>query len=106
MILNEDLACDIEGLWSAVAHLVAEYRKTGRARTVFPDQPVDLALDPIPRGLLRITVSGSDFRRTSVAGEAELLAALVAGGLEFFEKMAELTQEFYVRDIKLLTGQQ
>ncbi|WP_043834544.1 MULTISPECIES: hypothetical protein [unclassified Amycolatopsis] len=106
VILDENLASEIEGLWSAVAHLVAEYRKIGTARSLFPDQSLELALDRVSRGLVRITVSGSDFRRTSVGGEADLLSALVAGGLQFFEKMAELTQSFYAREIQLLEDQQ
>ncbi|MBB1155633.1 MULTISPECIES: hypothetical protein [Amycolatopsis] len=104
-VIDEDLVTDIESLWGSVGNLVDGYRKNGRAESSFPDQPVDIALEPVPRGLLRITVSGKDWKRTSVAGEKELLSALVAGGVEFYEKMTELTARGFGAEMRKLTGE-
>lgn len=103
-VFDEGLISDIPLLWGFVADLVAEYRENGRGRTRFPDQSIEISLEPVPRKLLRITVAGGDLRRTSVAGEEELLSALAAGGVEFFEKMAELTGGNYSTEIRRLTG--
>ncbi|MFG1640770.1 hypothetical protein ACGFMK_10815 [Amycolatopsis sp. NPDC049252] len=103
-LLDEDLYSTIELLWIFVAQLIGDYRRDGRAVTSFPDQSIDISLEPVPRKLLRITVAGKEFRRTSVAGEEELLSAIVTGGLEFFEKMTEVSGRNFSTAIRRLTG--
>ncbi|MEV7093680.1 hypothetical protein AB0M80_12670 [Amycolatopsis sp. NPDC051045] len=90
-LLGRNWASDIEGLWASVAALVAQYRADGRAEVRFPDQSAYLSLEPVPPGLVRITVAGGPYRETAVTGEGKLLSALTAGGAEFAGKLAELT---------------
>ncbi|MGK3200455.1 hypothetical protein [Amycolatopsis sp. MEPSY49] len=62
-----------------------------------------LRLEPIPGGLVRFTRAFDDgTRRSGVAGEEDLLA-LAKGGVEFFEKFADLTGRNFDRDIRKLT---
>ena len=74
------------------------------AETGFPDQPADITLEPVLPGLVRLTVAGGQHRQTAVTGEERLLSALAAGGVEFFEKFAELTGRNFDPDIRKLTG--
>ncbi|UOX87674.1 hypothetical protein MUY14_39140 [Amycolatopsis sp. FBCC-B4732] len=104
VLLDEDLYSSIELLWIFVAQLVADYRQDGRAVMSFPDQSIEISLDPVPGKQLRITVAGGELRRTSVAGEEELLSAITVGGVEFFEKLAELTGRNFSAAIRRLTG--
>ncbi|WP_328612971.1 hypothetical protein OHS18_28330 [Amycolatopsis sp. NBC_00355] len=103
-LLGPSWESDIELLWLSVADLVASYRRDGRAEVSFPDQPADITLEPVPPGLIRITVAGGPYRETAVTGEERLLSALAAGGVEFFEKFAELTGRNFDRGIRKLTG--
>ncbi|MEV4052598.1 hypothetical protein AB0J55_15555 [Amycolatopsis sp. NPDC049688] len=82
---------DIELLWGFVTDLVAGYRRDGRAEVGFPDQPARITLEPVPPGLIRITVAGEPYRETAVTGEEKLLSALEVGAEEFFAKLLELT---------------
>ncbi|WP_103355167.1 hypothetical protein [Amycolatopsis sp. CA-128772] len=90
-LLGPDWVSDIELLWGAVADLVAGYRETGHAKVRFPDQSAHITLEPVPPGLIRITVAGEPYRETAVTGEEKLLSALEVGAAEFFAKLFELT---------------
>ncbi|GHG20074.1 MULTISPECIES: hypothetical protein [Amycolatopsis] len=90
-LLGPNWESDIPGLWGAVADLVAGYRENGRAEVRFPDQSAYLTLEPVPPGLVRITVLAEPYRETAVTGEEKLLSALEAGAEEFFAKLEELT---------------
>jgi hypothetical protein len=99
------LATDVEMMWSGIAGLVVRYREEGRAVASLPDQPGELRLEPVAGGLARLTLAYSDDTSLStVAGEEDLLAALSVGGVEFFEKLGELTGRFYDQEIAELTG--
>jgi hypothetical protein len=98
------LLSDIELLWSSVSDLVARFRADGRATVSLPDQPGDISLEPVGGSLLRVTLAIDDLRWTSVAGEEELLSAITTGGVDFFEKMAELTGRNFSAEIRRLTG--
>ncbi|GLY35913.1 hypothetical protein Amsp01_019370 [Amycolatopsis sp. NBRC 101858] len=102
-LLGPSWESEIEGLWGSVADLVAGYRASGRAEVSFPDQPADITLEPVPPGLIRITVAGGQYRETAVTGEERLLSALTAGGVEFFEKFADLTGRNFVPAVRKLT---
>jgi hypothetical protein len=91
ILLGPNWESEIEGLWGSVADLVAGYRENGHAEVPFPDQPASIALEPVPPGLIRITVAGGPYRDTAVTGEERLLSALEQGAAEFFAKLAELT---------------
>jgi hypothetical protein len=90
-LLGPNWESEIEGLWGSVADLVAGYRANGHAEVPFPDQPASITLEPVPPGLIRITVAGGPYRETAVTGAEKLLSALEAGAAEFFEKLSELT---------------
>ncbi|MFJ1766364.1 hypothetical protein ACIOD2_38960 [Amycolatopsis sp. NPDC088138] len=103
-LLGRNWESDIELLWLSVADLVAGYRGEGRAEVRFPDQPATITLEPVPPGLIRVTVAGGAYRETAVTGEERLLSALAAGGLGFFEKFADLTGRNFDPAIGKLTG--
>lgn len=106
VVLGRDFfVSDIELLWGSMSELVARSRADGRAKVSLPDQPGDILLEPVGRDLLRVTLAIGDLRWTAVAGEEELLSAIAAGGVEFFEKMAELTGRNYSTEIRRLTGE-
>ncbi|SEF29007.1 hypothetical protein SAMN05421837_104479 [Amycolatopsis pretoriensis] len=99
------LDTEVKMMWSHIAGLVAGYREAGKATTDLPDQPGELRLEAIPGGLARLTLAYSeDTSLSNVAGEEDLLAALAMGGVEFFEKLAELTGRFHDREVEQLTG--
>ncbi|WP_372671647.1 hypothetical protein [Amycolatopsis kentuckyensis] len=103
-LLGPTWESDIELLWLSLADLVAQYRDHGHAQGGFPDQPADITLEPVPPELIRITVAGGEYRQTAVTVEEKLLSALAAGGVEFFEKFADLTGRNFDRGIRRLTG--
>jgi hypothetical protein len=105
VVLGRDhFVADIELLWSSMSDLVARCRADGRATVPLPDQPGDILLEPVGRDLLRATLAIGDLRWTSVAGKEELLSAIATGGVEFFEKMADLTGRNFSAETKRLTG--
>jgi hypothetical protein len=99
------LLADIELLWTCLARLVAGYRADGEAREFLPDQPGELRLERVAPGLVRITLDfGEVLIRKAVANEYDLLSALTAAGVEFFEKMSSLSGRGYPGDLRNLTG--
>ncbi|MCR6481304.1 hypothetical protein M8542_00585 [Amycolatopsis sp. OK19-0408] len=104
-IFDETIHVAVEGLWNDLAEVVAQYRAQGHAETRLWEGYGALRLEPIPGGRARFTLAFDDgTSRRGVTGEQELLAALTAGGVAFFEKLGELTGGFHDRAIAKLTG--
>jgi hypothetical protein len=104
-IFDRNFHAHVEWLWRDISDLVAQYRQEGRAESPLREDFGVLRLEPVPGGLVRFTLAfDSGPRRTAVTGEEDLLAALAVGGVEFFEKLGELTGGFYDEDIDKLTG--
>ncbi len=104
-IFDETIHVTVEWLWNDLAEVVAQYREEGRAETRLSEGYGALRLEPVPGALARFTLAFDDATsRRAVTGEEELLAALTAGGVAFFEKLGELTGRFYDQEIQKLTG--
>jgi hypothetical protein len=75
-------------LWAYLANSVSMLRATGAGPFRFPDQPVQVEFERVPKGGVQITVSGDGEVRGAIADESEFLQALRSRGSDFFSKLS------------------
>lgn len=97
-VLGRRLIDDIVMTWSYVGKIVNEYRSGRTAKMTLPEQNVDFALQPLPRGQVLVSCEGGGERRAAAAAEEEVLFALRFAGNEFYDKMEELNGRFWPAD--------
>ncbi|MDP7702273.1 MULTISPECIES: hypothetical protein [unclassified Mycobacterium] len=80
----------IDDLWAYITNMIDDLRKSGRAQTLFPDQPIKLSFERTRNNQVRVTSYVGDVVTTAVAGEAELVSALIIAGIQFFSAMIRI----------------
>ncbi|MEU0466983.1 hypothetical protein ABZ215_23530 [Amycolatopsis sp. NPDC006131] len=83
----------VDQLWAYICTLLARLPAEQRVSTLFPDMPVEFAIERIGGGRVLVSCSGGrEVRRTSV-GEAELVEALSAGARHALGLLSALLPE-------------
>ncbi|MFF1280848.1 hypothetical protein ACFVY4_08745 [Streptomyces sp. NPDC058299] len=92
-VLDQELWDYVDELWSYVSDMVLKLADEDEASTCFPDQPIRLSFRRLGGGLVLVSLTYDDVKRTVSVEERELVDALRRSGTEFFTKMKELLPE-------------
>ncbi|WP_345060934.1 hypothetical protein, partial [Streptomyces rameus] len=83
-ILDQELWDYVDELWAYIGDMVLKLTNEGEASTYFPDQPIRLSFKRLGGGLVLVSLTYDDVKRTVSVGERELVDALRRSGTEFF----------------------
>jgi hypothetical protein len=90
----------IDQLWAYLVQGMEKLKAGEKFETYWPDQPIRLAMTPLPNGTVLIERSGtSDPDVKVVADTAELIDALVGGASIFFDVFTPLNTAWDTADI-------
>ncbi|MFF9085980.1 hypothetical protein ACF1BE_06120 [Streptomyces sp. NPDC014991] len=92
-ILDREVWDYVDELWAYIGDMVLKLANEGEASTYFPDQPIRLSFKRLGGGLVLVSLTYDDVKRTVSVGERELVNALRWSGTEFFTRMKELLPE-------------
>jgi len=81
----------IDQLWEYIVDLFDRALATGSSAVFFPDQPIELTLQYVPRpGLFIVGVSRTARKVVATADSADIVAAICGAGDRFFRLMMKL----------------
>ncbi|MFG2607635.1 hypothetical protein ACGFT2_29445 [Streptomyces sp. NPDC048514] len=92
-ILDQELWDYVDELWAYIGDMLQKLASEGEASTYFPDQPIRLSFKRLGGGLVLVSLTYDDVKRTVSIEERELVDALQRSGTEFFTRMKELLPE-------------
>ncbi|MDF3298562.1 hypothetical protein [Streptomyces tropicalis] len=92
-ILDQELWDYVDELWAYIGDMVLKLADEDEVSTYFPDQPIRLLFKRLGGGLVLVSLTYDDVKRTVPVEERELVDALQRSGTEFFTRMKELLPE-------------
>jgi hypothetical protein len=82
---------DVRDLWLYIVGIVELlYSGAKEARIYFPDQPISFVLSRKGHGQIEVLCDTGRERRSAVTAENDILSALCAGGISFFDALVRL----------------